>query len=66
MSPRALQKNRWKLAVYELEALRLRKDDPEELSRFMEQIRDANPWTFGEEGLPCVFNRFRYNILLRC
>ena len=59
MNPKMLSKNRWKLAVYELEALRLRKDDPEELSRFMELIKEANPWTFSGENLPCVFNLFR-------
>lgn len=51
---------RYTLAVYEAEAINLRKDDFGELVAYLSLIKKGSPWSFSKKRLPCIYeNRDR-------
>ena len=56
MDPYSVKQKSKILAIYEAEAIRLRKDDYTELSDYLALIKKGSPWKFSTEQLPCFFN----------
>lgn len=55
MDIESIKRNSFRMAIYEAEAIGLRKDNYNELNAFLTLIKIGSPWRFSTDRLPCYF-----------